>query len=118
MLKTIDLKTACEVLGVEFRTDQFDYLPEDMKTRRLKDFARDMIGEAINKETDFVPDYSEGNDQRKYWGIVYKDGSRRWVCNDYDYDFQFASCVPRLVFKDVKTMRHFIDVLIAQNLLD
>lgn len=114
-LETVGYISACKVMGVEPVTN-FDHIPEPYRKRSENGHKKDVIADAINKETKFVPYGDPG--QLNFLPIFRQEDSGRFV---YDHDkvwIQNMIIVPRLAFKDYDSMKRFVDIVLEENLLD
>lgn len=117
-LKTQDFASACEVMGIDPNLS-FDHLPEPYSTRSLKSHKRDVIADGINKEIDFVIEYTHDSNQQKFIPLFRKNSSGRWVCNDFSRThYLFTVVGSRIVFKNYEAMRHFVEIVLKEDLMD
>jgi hypothetical protein len=115
-LKTKDFASACKVLAIEPVLPEVAHLPEQYQKRRIDDHIKEVMADAINKETEFIPNFGDV-DQWKYFAVFrYKGPSVGWVYDDYYYCAQDSGVGSRLVFKNSEICKYWANLVIKLKL--
>jgi hypothetical protein len=115
-LKTKDLITACEVLGVEPKPPIVDHMEPERAKKSLDDYTKDMIADAINKESGFVIDYTD--DRQRKWEVVYRYvPGVGWVfVGVYGRWHSCSGCGSRLRFRDAAHGEYFGKLILSMGM--
>lgn len=113
MLKTVDFPTACGVLGMPQLRPQVSTITDNYQKLTNDFYEMNVLADAINKERNFVPDFTNRN-QRKYSVWFWYDPSSG-VGFSYDVYDRWGTCSAvgsRLCFDSSEMARYFGEMVV------